>query len=444
MKHSILQKNRFIKKTGIILVWLVIWEVTSHIVNNGILLVGPIEVINCLCHKVLEQVFWISILGSLLRIMCGFFIGSLLGVCLAILAGKISIIKEFLSPFMAFIKATPAASFIVLFLIWWHADVLSVAISTCIVLPQVYISTLQGLENVDKDMLKMADSYKLSKIDRLHYIYRPALYPYLEASIKVSAGMAWKSGVAAEVIGTPKGSIGQNLYMSKIYLDTEGVLAWTLAIIVLSVLSETVLLQAFKAYNRIDFKCVGSKRKAMGLDKLFIKNVSKSYGEKHVLTDYSDVIKAGEIKLYDWESGAGKTTLFKLINGEEAIDFGTIDKKDAEVSILFQEDRLCTQYSAIKNVEMITGDGDDASFELLKLLDEDVIRRPVSELSGGQKRRVALVRAVVSDADIYLLDEPFNGLDDNNRKKAMEYIEDKLKGKIVLIATHIMESDDNE
>ncbi len=303
---------------------------------------------------------------------------------------------------------------------------------------------LQGLENVDKDMLKMADSYKLSKIDRLHYIYRPAIFPYLEAALKVSIGMAWKSGVAAEVIGTPKDSIGQKLYMSKIYLDTEGVLAWTLAIIVLSILSETVLLQAFKAYARIEFNCVGSTKKASNVSRLVIENVSKSYGEKCVLKGYSDEVKSGEIKVYDWESGKGKTTLFKLISGEEACDGGRIDKENAEVAMLYQEDRLCSGYSAIKNVEMVTGDKAKAMEELLRLLDEDSLSLPVNELSGGQKRRVSLVRAVSSDADIYLLDEPFNGLDENNRKKAMEYIEEKLKGKIVLIASHIMEGDDNE
>lgn len=437
MKHSTLLQNKLLKKTGIILVWLVIWEITSHIVDNGILLVGPVRVLLCLLTKLFEKAFWVSIGGSLLRIGAGFLIGALAGIILSILSNRFRLLKDFLSPFMSFIKATPVASFIVLFLIWWHSDVLAIAISACIVFPQIYINMLAGLENMDKNMLTMADVYKMNKLDRLHFILRPSISPYLEGAIKVAAGMAWKSGVAAEVIGTPKGSIGEKLYMSKIYLDTEGVLAWTVAIIVLSVLSENVLLLIYKAYNRIDFKCMGSKRKCQKVSEIFINNVTKAYGERTVLDGYSLSIKAGEIKKLDWESGAGKTTLFKLIYNEEQPDGGEIDTKRAEVSVLFQEDRLCGDYSAVKNVSMITGNDEASKEELLKLLDIDDIYKPVKELSGGQKRRVALVRALASDADVYLLDEPFNGLDEGNRERALNLISEKLKEKIVLIASHI-------
>lgn len=444
MKRSILSKNRVFTKAGIILVWLAIWEIASHIVNNGILLVGPIEVLLCLKVKIFEPAFWQSIGTSLLRIALGYLLGSVTGAMLAILSYKCRIIKEFLSPFMAFVKATPVASFVVLFLIWWHADALSIAISTCIVLPQIYVNMLQGLENVDEKMLKMANAYKLSFIDRINYIYRPSLATYLEGAVKVSVGMAWKSGIAAEVIGTPKSSIGEGLYMSKIYLDTESVLAWTLMIIVLSVLSEYFLLHAYRMYNRLEFKCVGSKRKAAHTDKLKVMDVSKNYGEKNVLTDYNLTVDCAQTKVLDWESGTGKTTLFKIILGEESADSGSVITDGAEISILYQEDRLCEDYSALKNVEIITGDVKVAKEELVNLLDESLLTKPVKYLSGGQRRRVAVVRSVLSDADIYLLDEPFNGLDEKNRNNVSDYIHRKLSDKIVLIASHINDIGEKE
>lgn len=104
--------------------------------------------------------------------------------------------------------------------------------------------------------------------------------------------------------------------------------------------------------------------------------------------------------------------------------------------MLFQEDRLCEDYSAVKNVEMVTGDREGARRELEKLLPGKVLDRPCCELSGGMRRRAALVRAVAAEGDCLLLDEPFTGLDEENRKKAASYIAEAGKEKAILIASH--------
>jgi NitT/TauT family transport system ATP-binding protein len=129
--------------------------------------------------------------------------------------------------------------------------------------------------------------------------------------------------------------------------------------------------------------------------------------------------------------------LFRLIAGLEQADSGAIDGNITGVGYLFQEDRLCEEYSAVKNIELVTGSAYVAGEALKELLDAEDIEKPCKELSGGMKRRVALVRAMVMGADLILLDEPYNGLDEENRAKVTNYLETKGKDSIVLIATHI-------
>ena len=104
--------------------------------------------------------------------------------------------------------------------------------------------------------------------------------------------------------------------------------------------------------------------------------------------------------------------------------------------MVFQEDRLCEEYSALKNVEMITGDRNRAREHLLCLLEEGDITRPCKELSGGMKRRVAIARAFASQSDILLLDEPFTGLDEGTKDEVIKFLKEYRQDRFLLISTH--------
>ena len=121
-------------------------------------------------------------------------------------------------------------------------------------------------------------------------------------------------------------------------------------------------------------------------------------------------------------------------------DEGAVEGAEKGLSYLFQEDRLCEQYSAVKNVELITGNAFTAKEELLKLLKAEDLNKPCKEVSGGMKRRVALVRAMVAKTPIVLLDEPYNGLDEENREKVFAYIEANAQNRIILMATHMKQN----
>lgn len=427
------------RKILILAGWLCIWQIVSLICDNSILIVGPVETAATLIQNGVELQFWQTVLTSFARILGGLAAGVVVGVLLAVVSYRYSIIEEILQPFMTLIKAVPVASFAVLLLIWWGASHLSIGICLMVVLPQIYVNTLAGLKNTDVRLLEMAKVYKMPLWNRFFYIYRPALRPFLESGLKVAIGMAWKSGVAAEVIGTPDFSIGERLYMSKIYLDTAGVLAWTAVTILLSVMTEKLFEKMLAGVWRLEPACLKQKQRVAVCEEngicLTAHNLRKSYGKEPIIQDFSQEYMTGETYYYTTPSGSGKTTLFRLLAGVERPDSGQVCGSENAV-LMFQENRLCGEYSAVKNVEMVTGNAQTAREALEKLLPAETLDQPVNQLSGGMCRRVALVRAMEADSRCCMLDEPFTGLDRENADKAAEYIKEKGKNKAILIATH--------
>lgn len=439
---SIMCMNNPKLRKGLILVgWLLVWQLLSLFVNNNILLVGPVATCKALVEQGTALSFWITIFLSLLRIAAGFFAGVFIGLVLAFLSARFLMIEEILAPIMTLVKAIPVASFVVLFLIWWNSSVLSVAISFMVVLPNIYLNTLSGIKSTDKRLLEMSRVHRLSGRDVFFYIYRDALQPFWDSAIKLSVGMSWKSGVAAEVIGTPDFSIGESLYMSKIHLDTAGVLAWTIVTIIMSLLFEKAVLAGWRVFSKWQPACKGPKA-GETLDRTLdcmvaMNDVSKEYDGRLVVEKWNVSYDKGEVYYFRTPSGSGKSTLFRLLTGLEKPDTGTISWNTKAISMAFQEDRLCENYSALKNVTMVTGDEESAREHLHALLNPEDIVKPCRELSGGMKRRVAIARAMAAESDLVILDEPFAALDEENRKRVQEYIEQYKSDRTLMIATHI-------
>lgn len=147
-----------------------------------------------------------------------------------------------LDPPLLLIRSTPIASLTILILMWVGARNLSVIVSFMMVLPVVYLNTLAGLRAVDPGLREMAEVFRFSFMKRLRYLILPTVFPYFRAAVSAGLGFCWKSGVAAEVIGIPGNSIGEKLYLAKIYLNTGELFAWTVVIILISYLFERIVL----------------------------------------------------------------------------------------------------------------------------------------------------------------------------------------------------------
>ncbi|MCI6453358.1 ABC transporter permease subunit [Hungatella sp.] len=238
------------RKAGIICFWLVLWQLISIAVHNSIVLVGPAEVAGALVSQISTVEFWRTIGLTFGKICSGFSGAFLAGILVGSAACRFPFLKDLLEPVMVLVKSVPVASFVILALIWIGSKNLSVFIAFLVVFPMIYVNTISGLNSADAQLLEMAGVFHMSGWKKFRYIYWPALLPYLINGAAISLGMSFKSGIAAEVIGVPDHSIGEKLYMAKIYLSTADLFAWTLVIIVISGLFEKAFIQLLKAAKR--------------------------------------------------------------------------------------------------------------------------------------------------------------------------------------------------
>ena len=170
-----------------------------------------------------------------------------------------------------------------------------------------------------------------------------------------------------------------------------------------------------------------------------IRNITKSYGEKTVFKNLNLKIESGKITCIMAPSGAGKTTLLRMMMGLEKPDRGSIvGLSEKRFSAVFQEERLCEGMTAIGNIRLVNPSltADQIRNESQRLGMYDCENQPVSELSGGMRRRVSILRALLAEYDVLFMDEPFKGLDSALKKDVIASVMEKTVGKTVIVVTH--------
>lgn len=233
-----------------VLFWLAVWQIGAMLLDQKILLVTPVETIKRLFELVFERDFWKSVAFSSWRILLGFLLGLSAGTLLALLSWKVSVVRALFSPFMTALKAIPVASFTILALFWTSPKNLSVLISFLICLPIVYANMLAGCDSLDPKLTEMAKVFRVPAPRRFAGIYLSQLLPHFSSGAGLAIGLCWKSGVAAEVIGIPDGSLGEKLFVSKVYLETADLFAFTLVVILASWACEKLFMMLLHAAVR--------------------------------------------------------------------------------------------------------------------------------------------------------------------------------------------------
>lgn len=228
--------------------WLIVWEIASISIGQEILLVSPVDVLIKISQLVLEGKFWHAIGFTLVRIVGGFLLALVLGIALAVVSVRYKFIRELLEPFIRTVKAIPVASFIILVLIWISSANLSIVISFLMVFPIIYTNIYEGIVQTNPKMIEMANVFKMDLKQQVRYIYCSQVLPYLQSACSISLGMCWKAGIAAEVIGMPNDSIGENLYNAKVFFDTPALFAWTVVIICISIIFEKLFMKLISMY----------------------------------------------------------------------------------------------------------------------------------------------------------------------------------------------------
>lgn len=236
-----------------VIFWLAVWHIAATRVNLTVLLPTPFETIKVFLSLASEVTFWEICFVSLRNVFLGAVTGIILGVAIAVLSYISEPLKFLFLPIMSLVKATPIASIIILFLVWIGKNQIPFFVSLMMVVPIVASNVLEGLENINKELWEVTKVYKFSFIKSWKILYRHCLLPYFVSALRSGVALAWKAGIAAEVLCTPDNSIGEMLYESKLYLETPILFAWTLAVIILSFILE-------KAMVWLSFKLLGGDR----------------------------------------------------------------------------------------------------------------------------------------------------------------------------------------
>lgn len=255
-KRTTLQKAAEIALTAVIVAafWLGLWLLLSLKIGSQLLLPSPVSVFKRLFELTGTAALWRATGSTILRILIGYVTGIAAGTLLAALSAWSRHVSAFIAPIGRIVKATPVASFIILALVWIPANNIPSFIVFLLVTPIVWDALRTALLSTDPDLLEMAKAYRFGAARTVLHVYMPsALGAYL-SSILTALGLAWKSGIAAEVLCLPKLSIGRQLYESKIYLEMPDLFAWTTLVVIISVIMEALIRLSVRRFAAIRMK----------------------------------------------------------------------------------------------------------------------------------------------------------------------------------------------
>ena len=419
--------------------WLVAWMLVAALVAQPLILPGPGAVVAALLRLVCDTGTWAILAGSGARILGGL---ALAAVCGGVLAGVSSRSRAFarlVAPALSFVKATPVACVVVLLLIWLGSARVSIAAVFLMALPGVYFSLAEGLSQVNRPLEQMFRMHGVRgwRLFCAH-TWREVL-PFVLSCARAVIGMGWKAGVAAELIGMAMGTVGERIYQAKLLIETADLLAWTVLVVAASWACERALVWLLQASGPVAWRAAvrahghglrGRASAAAGGG--VVAELALAVGDRAPWAPALDGlvlnVHAGGRACVMGASGVGKSTLLTLAAGE-----------CMPCSMVFQDVRLVEDASALDNVLVCADARVDASSAaaLLRLLVPGIdVCACVAELSGGQRRRVEIARALLCPGVAVILDEPFTGLDAAARDMTAEVVLDLLNGRTLLLATH--------
>jgi len=240
VKH-LFSPRALLVRAGVLAFYLVLWDALAAWIDQPLLLPAPLDVLKKLLSLLPEAKFYATLGATMARTMLAYALGIAGAVVLGALCLRFRLAELLLSPLLSAVRATPVTSFIVLALVWLSSPRVPVLTGFLMTLPVVFSALVQSVRAIDPKLLEMARMYRFGKLGTLRHVIVPSALPAVVESCLAAIGLCWKAVVAAEVIGVPKLAVGSRLYEAKIYLETDALLAWTLTVILLSVLLEAGL-----------------------------------------------------------------------------------------------------------------------------------------------------------------------------------------------------------
>lgn len=241
---------KILKVALITLFWLLLWQIISSVLNMPLLFPSPISVFKRLLELIITKDFIVSALCSLLRIFLGIIIAIFIGTSLAIICSLSKIAHNIFYPILTIIKSTPVVSFVLIIWLFIGEQRTPVIITIMMMMPIVWASVYQGIKNVDKELLEIAHVFKIPFKKQLFSLYIPSIIPYFVSALLSGIGLSWKAGIAAEVLCSPKWSIGEAIFNAKYDFNGVDLFAWTVTVVILSLIFELISTKLLKKLTK--------------------------------------------------------------------------------------------------------------------------------------------------------------------------------------------------
>ena len=385
-----------------------LWKFFSLVIDSPLVLPSPESVAADFFSLAVEKNFLKSLAFTFFRVFCAFFISSFLGILFGFLCTKFSVLKILFEIPLAFIRSVPLVSVILIVLFWLGSDSVPVFAAVLLSFPVMFTSAFSGFSFEDKKMETVCTIFKITEMQKFLFLKIPYAKEFLKDAMENSCGMIWKAVAAAEVLSVPKFSLGSQLQNFQVVLEISKVFAVTIFIVLLGFFVE-------------------------------LKNFCIEHDGKFIFKNYSENFDQKKITSIVAPSGSGKTTL---------LDF--VSENFSSVSYSMQTPNLFLNLSVFQNVQLplLNIFGRKKSFEITQnILNNFGLngkeKSCVEKISGGERQRVSLARAVAFPSGILLLDESFQFLDFSVKKKCIEFILERQKKNpqtVIFAANEIKEA----
>lgn len=231
MKGCILKDRKYFIILGLSI--LLVWIIASKYVNNEVIIPSIKNTFISLTDIVKEEYFINTVKSTLLRSLASFLISLISAIILGILSYIFKAVYYIMSPVLKFLKSVPTMAIIILALIWLTNEAAPVFVGFIMVFPILYESVLKGISNIDFKIVEMSKLYKVDTITMVREIYVPSIFFNINSVLTSTLGLSLKMVIGGEVLGQPKYGIGSSLQLQKMYLNTPGVFAWIIIILVI-------------------------------------------------------------------------------------------------------------------------------------------------------------------------------------------------------------------
>jgi NitT/TauT family transport system permease protein len=233
---------------------LVLWWILAEIVDNQIKFPTPYDTAQNFIRIITDEDFFLMLFYSTRRLIIGFTISFAIGLILGLISGVSDAFYYFIKPIILTLRSVPTMAVILLSLIWLSREISPILVVSLVVFPIIYSAVVNGIRNVDKQLLEMTSIYKLSRKRKIFHLYLPSIRSSLASVLAAAISLNVKISIAAEVLSQPKYGIGTGFQMEKYAINTAGVLAWTIIAVVIAGFFEWLIKKLFKRYANVDSK----------------------------------------------------------------------------------------------------------------------------------------------------------------------------------------------